>query len=138
VRNLLRPIDFLPLSYGVGAIVVLSNSRCKRIGDFAAGTIVVKERRIEMPISLAPQDTGVHEDIVIAGQKLTNIHELSEAEFDVVRQFMTRRHTIQKSARLALARKIASPLVKKLGLRPEAILGKEEEFLEKLVRAYGR
>ena len=28
--------------------------------------------------------------------------------------------------------------IEKLGLRPEAILGKEEEFLEKLVRAYGK
>ena len=138
VRNLLRPIDFLPFSYGVGAIVVLCNSKCKRIGDFAAGTIVVKERQIEMPHSLAPQNTRIHEDVVIGGQRLANIHELSEAEFNVVRQFMTRRHTIQKDARAALARKIARPLVKKLGLRPELILGREEEFLEKLADAYGQ
>ena len=138
VRNLLRPIDFLPFSYGVGAIVVLCNSKCKRIGDFAAGTIVVKERQIEMPYSLTPQNTRIHKDIVIGGQRLTNIHELSEAEFNVLRQFMVRRHTIQKNAHAALARKIASPLVKKLGLRPELILGREEEFLEKLADAYGQ
>ncbi len=138
VRNLLRPIDFLPFSYGVGAVVVLSNSRCKRIGDFAAGTIVVKERRIEMPLSLTPQHTRLDEDIVIAGQRLTNIHELSEAEFDVVRQFMKRRNTIQKNARIVLAKKIARPLIKKLGLQQELFLGREEEFLEKIARAYGR
>jgi hypothetical protein len=39
---------------------------------------------------------------------------------------------------LALAVKIARPLARKLGLQPEQILGKEEEFLEKLARAYGQ
>ncbi len=136
VRNLLRPIDFLPFSYGVGAIVVLCNSKCKRIGDFAAGTIVVKERRVEMPHSLASQNAKIYGDIIIGGQKLTNIHQLSEPEFNVVRQFMTRRHAIQKNARANLAKKIARPLVRKLGLRPKLILGREEEFLEKLASAY--
>lgn len=138
VRNLLRPIDFLPFYYGVGAIVVMSNNKCKRIGDFAAGTIVVKERRIKMPNSLAPQHMNTNEDITIAGQRLTNLHKLTDEEFNIVRQFMARRSGIQKDARATLARKIARPLVKKLDLRPELILGHEEEFLEKLVKAYGR
>ncbi len=138
VRNLLRPIDFLPFYYGTGAIVALCNSRGKRIGDFAAGTIVVKERRVEMPRSLSSTSLESQEDMVIGGQRLTNVYELSEAEFDVVRQFMVRRHTIQKNARSALARKIARPLMGKLGLRPELIIGREEEFLEKIARAYSR
>ena len=136
VRNLLRPVDFLPLFYGAGAIVVMSNSRCKRVGDFAAGTIVVKERRIGMPHSLASQEREPCEIVEIAGKKLYNVNELTEKEFNVVRQFMARRHSIQKSARAALARKIARPLVKKLDLPPKLILGREEEFLEKLARAY--
>ncbi|MFC1718877.1 RDD family protein [Candidatus Poribacteria bacterium] len=138
VRNLLRPVDFLPFSYGVGVVVMLCNSRFKRVGDFAAGTIVVKERRIKMPHSLGSGPAEAHEDIMIGGQRLTNIYELSEAEFDVVRQFIIRRHDLQKTARLALARKIARPLVKKLGLRQELVLGREEEFLEKIARAYGK
>ena len=138
VRNLLRPVDFLPFLYGVGAVVVLCNSRCKRIGDFAAGTIVVKERRIEVPRSLSSSAAKADEDVVIAGQRLTGIYKLSEAEFDVVRKFMVRRHAIQKSARSALAKEIAAPLVRKLELSPESISGREEEFLEKLARAYGK
>jgi len=138
VRNLLRPVDFLPFLYGLGAVVVLCNSRCKRIGDFAAGTIVVKERRIEVPRSLTSSAARPDEDVIIGGQKLTGIYKLSEADFGVVRKFMVRRHTIQKSARLALAKEIAAPLIRKLGLPPESILGSEEEFLEKLARAYGK
>lgn len=136
VRNLLRPIDFLPLFYGIGAIVAFCNGKCKRVGDFAAGTMVVKERRIEMPRSLNSPAIQPHEDVVINGQRLTNVYELSEAEFDVVRQFMIRRHTIQKNARLALAKKIARPLIKRLGLQLEMSDGREEEFLEKLAAVY--
>ena len=40
-RNLLRAIDFLPLFYGIGLLTMLMNRDFKRLGDLAAGTIVV-------------------------------------------------------------------------------------------------
>lgn len=40
-RNVLRAIDFLPLFYGFGLASVLLNRDFKRLGDLAAGTIVV-------------------------------------------------------------------------------------------------
>lgn len=40
-RNLLRAIDFLPLFYAVGLVAMLMNREFKRLGDLAAGTIVV-------------------------------------------------------------------------------------------------
>jgi len=44
-RNVLRIIDFLPLSYGAGALIALFNSHNRRIGDLVAGTVVARERR---------------------------------------------------------------------------------------------
>ena len=44
VRNLVRFIDFLPFAYGVGLITMFANDRARRLGDFAAGTLVVKDR----------------------------------------------------------------------------------------------
>lgn len=44
VRNLVRIVDFLPLAYGVGLAVMFFNHHARRLGDFAAGTIVVKEQ----------------------------------------------------------------------------------------------
>jgi uncharacterized RDD family membrane protein YckC len=41
VRNLLRTVDFLPLFYLAGLISMLSNRRFQRLGDMAAGTIVI-------------------------------------------------------------------------------------------------
>ena len=43
IRNLLRAVDFLPLLYGFGLISMLINKDFKRIGDLAAGTVVVYE-----------------------------------------------------------------------------------------------
>jgi uncharacterized RDD family membrane protein YckC len=44
VRNLVRVVDFLPLYYAVGAIAIFASPRNQRLGDLAAGTVVVRER----------------------------------------------------------------------------------------------
>lgn len=40
-RNLLRWADFFPVLYTAGIISLASTSRCQRLGDIAAGTLVV-------------------------------------------------------------------------------------------------
>ena len=56
-RNLLRAIDFLPLLYAFGLVSMLLNRDFKRLGDLAAGTIVVyRDRppaRAEIPAARA-------------------------------------------------------------------------------------
>ena len=51
VRNLLRlVVDFMPApTYALGVISIIFSARSKRIGDFVAGTVVVKERATEAP-----------------------------------------------------------------------------------------
>jgi uncharacterized RDD family membrane protein YckC len=41
VRNLLRAMDFFPALYGVGLLTMMLNADFKRLGDLAAGTVVV-------------------------------------------------------------------------------------------------
>src|SRR5204863_2526318 len=43
IRNVVRLVDFLPYGYGVGMVVLFINGKGKRLGDLAAGTIVVKD-----------------------------------------------------------------------------------------------
>src|ERR1700694_4395389 len=43
IRNVVRIVDFLPYGYGVGLIALFVNGKGKRLGDLAAGTIVVKD-----------------------------------------------------------------------------------------------
>lgn len=44
-RNLLRAVDFLPMLYAFGLISMLLSRDFKRLGDFAAGTIVAYRDR---------------------------------------------------------------------------------------------
>ena len=45
IRNLVRIVDFLPFFYGIGMLTLFINGRGKRLGDFAAGTLVVRDRQ---------------------------------------------------------------------------------------------
>ena len=45
VRNLLKPMDFLPLLYLLGGVLVFVTRGSQRLGDIAAGTTVVSQHR---------------------------------------------------------------------------------------------
>ncbi len=50
VRNIVRVIDLQPgASYGVGMLTALLSPSGKRLGDYAAGTLVVRERAVTIP-----------------------------------------------------------------------------------------
>lgn len=43
VRNLIRIVDFMPGFYGIGLISMFVDKEARRLGDFAAGTITIRE-----------------------------------------------------------------------------------------------
>jgi uncharacterized RDD family membrane protein YckC len=47
IRNLLRAADFIPVMYVVGLTTMLMNRPYKRLGDFAAGTLVIYDHAPE-------------------------------------------------------------------------------------------
>src|SRR5260221_3675834 len=49
IRNLARIVDLLPFAYGVGIITMFIDKQSRRLGDLAAGTLVIHERA---PISI--------------------------------------------------------------------------------------
>lgn len=50
LRSLLMTADFLPLGYGAGLASMLLQKDCRRLGDLAAGTVVVyAEERLDRP-----------------------------------------------------------------------------------------
>lgn len=51
IRNFLRAADFLPVFYATGLITMANNSAFKRLGDLAAGTLVVHDPK---PPTAAP------------------------------------------------------------------------------------
>jgi uncharacterized RDD family membrane protein YckC len=59
LRNLLRAADFLPTAYAVGLVTMSLDPRFRRLGDWAAGTMVVFEgqARLRERIRLDPPAT---------------------------------------------------------------------------------
>ena len=49
LRNLLRTVDFLPLAYGAGLLCTLIDRDFRRLGDLAAGTLVIHVRPPSKP-----------------------------------------------------------------------------------------
>ena len=56
LRNLLRAADFLPVGYAFGLVLMLLRADFKRLGDLAAGTLVVHtdHARLDGPLPEAP------------------------------------------------------------------------------------
>jgi uncharacterized RDD family membrane protein YckC len=48
IRNFIRLFDFLPAYYGVGVVTMFINSQTRRLGDLAAGTLVVHDRPVKL------------------------------------------------------------------------------------------
>ncbi len=57
IRNLLRAVDYLPTFYLFGLVTMILNRKFQRLGDMAAGTIVVycnKDRPIKLDDHISP------------------------------------------------------------------------------------
>ncbi|MCB1775946.1 MAG: RDD family protein [Candidatus Competibacteraceae bacterium] len=54
IRNLLRAVDFLPLLYGFGLVAMLCNRNFQRLGDLAAGTLVIYRDPPTVALQLPP------------------------------------------------------------------------------------
>lgn len=133
VRNLVRVIDFLPGGYGVGLVVMFTNSRSRRLGDFAAGTLVVRDQgEIRLADVLAPpapanrpQETAVApaadlEDTAAfaADQDWRGVRRLSAADYELVQQTLQRAGTDQLDP--ALIQRVARAIATKMGVLPSS------------------
>jgi uncharacterized RDD family membrane protein YckC len=121
VRNLIRVIDFLPLYYGLGLVALLTNGRNKRLGDMAAGTIVIRERRPRTMRRAPPPSPA-----------LQGALRLDPRVETLIAAFLEQRHGLPPARRLELARRLALPLQARYGGA-----GLDAElYLEELLAAY--
>lgn len=102
VRNVLRLVDFLPLLYAVGLVSIGISSRNQRIGDVAAATLVVRERRsVELesqPLPTMQLPTGV------------DVTAVTEEQLALARRFLDRRASIDNRTRRKLADEVAATI----------------------------
>jgi uncharacterized RDD family membrane protein YckC len=127
IRNLVRIIDFLPLYYAVGTVTMFLNSQARRLGDYAAGTLVVKEQR---DVTLESIQRALNTGVAIPDAAA--LVELSESDYQLMGDFLRRRHELQN--RDELAQRIAAAIAAKLGLPRPSSARDAEELLARLAR----
>jgi uncharacterized RDD family membrane protein YckC len=126
VRNLLRLLEGPPLFYAPAIVSILATRRNQRLGDLAAGTLVVREPRT--PRRRRRDETAAELD-AITGARLAewDVSAITQAELAAVRSFLARRASFSPDARRGLARDLAARLGPKVvgpppGIAAEALL----------------
>jgi len=113
VRNIARILDFLPGLYLIGTISIIATERDQRVGDLAAGTLVMRDRFPGMSRAPAPIT-------VSAGAVATwDVSAVGPAEVQAVRQFLDRRLELTAPARNYFAADLANRLAPRVaGIPP--------------------
>lgn len=91
LRNLLRAADFLPVCYGFGLVCMLLHPEFKRLGDLAAGTVVIYR---DLPPNPPP---------LPAGPSRQPLFPLSAAEQQLLIHFAERSATLHPDRQAELA-----------------------------------
>jgi uncharacterized RDD family membrane protein YckC len=137
IRNLIRVIDFLPGFYGLGVMVMFIDQRARRLGDLAAGTLVVKERGTVSLESLTrqadPLPTAQPEHGEPVQLQLPNLHLITEKDYTLVQEFLRRRSELGRDSRIRLGTQLAENLRARMGIPSDSY---HEPFLEYLVYEY--
>ena len=143
-RNLVRYVDQFPSFYAVGVIAMFVTRQHQRLGDLAAGTLVVRDREEETPLwgeSGARTFTAqIFSPIAPAPEPQNAVHlpatgiaRLTAADLEVLEGFFARRLDMSLATRAMLAGRIASAIQAKSGLEaPQGV--SVETFLEAAAR----
>ncbi|MFZ5469237.1 MAG: RDD family protein [Myxococcota bacterium] len=127
VRNLCRVVDFLPVGYALGLLVMLVNPQHRRLGDVLAGTLLVHEERIDLdkytaaPIAALP--------VAALGQPLAAV------DVELLCAYLARAKTLDPQARTKLAQKLVEHYGASLGEEERRVLASSVESAEEYLRA---
>jgi uncharacterized RDD family membrane protein YckC len=126
VRNVLRIVDIYATAMVVGVVSIVLSKRDQRLGDLAAGTIVVRERRDR---SLMAGPSGQ-----LSGQAGVDVTAVTASELAAIRDFLARRDRLTAESRARVSRALADSVGPKVGgLSPRSV--SSEQLLETIVAA---
>jgi uncharacterized RDD family membrane protein YckC len=115
LRNALRVVDILPSGYTVGLVTMIGSRYGQRLGDHAAGTIVIRTDKIAAPAALnLPADL---EPLALSREQLSR---LGERELTLIRSTLRRANSADGADLPSheLMQQIARVVVERLGIDP--------------------
>jgi len=127
VRNLVRIVDLLPALYFVGGVSALLDGSGRRLGDLAAGTIVVRERRAPPPAQVVPPtqryNTFINDPLVVHAAR-----RIAPLEREAMIGLSLRRERLPLAVRHELFGRLAKHLEARLGV-PRPPFFSEEKYV---------
>jgi len=132
IRNILRAVDLVAGFYPIGIVVIFLSRNNQRIGDYAAGTVVIVERKRS-----APGDRKqVHAPQVLTDPEIEwYVARLKPAQYQVLRSFLERRAQMEQGPRHELARLLSHQLLKQTPKSTRMSIS-YESFIEEIVALY--
>lgn len=122
IRNLVRTVDMLPGFYVLGMVSIFLSREHKRVGDLAAGTLVIRDEGDavgDLAQLLAPRSAT-------SASVSASRSALSPSDRALVHDFLERRDRLPQEARARVARQIADQLGARYGvdsqLAPDAVI----------------
>ncbi len=131
IRNILRVFDILFDVYPVGLIAMFIDSRNRRLGDLAAGTLVVSESLVKTPVARESPGTRGLDDPALR----TVIARMTPDEYRLVTRFLSRRESMEREHRDKLVDDIVRRIFGTNGIPPNSSLARER-LLEKIEAIY--
>jgi uncharacterized RDD family membrane protein YckC len=131
IRNILRAADGLPFPfvlYGLGFAVAICNREQRRLGDLAAGTLVVHAERRARPIQALLETSG-DADRAWRVQVRQRLNLLERDQKQTILDLCLRRDQLRLSERARLFRATAQYFQDELGLAPEQYQSDEKFVL---------
>jgi uncharacterized RDD family membrane protein YckC len=113
LRNLLRAADFLPLFYLVGFMFSAFDPKFRRLGDRAAGTLVIVEEVRQIAAGSSVDYRFTQEEL----EWLPHALPLKRAELDVIDRFLARAGQLSPGRARELAELVAPMWAARLGLQ---------------------
>jgi uncharacterized RDD family membrane protein YckC len=114
IRNLVRLVD-MQIGYAVGLVTIFLTKDEKRLGDLAAGTVVIRERRRRTAPAMR------------LGAPTPAARRLDPELLELTRRYWERSDTIEPATRWKLARDLSDRITSALG-RPPSRLGRDDEM----------
>jgi uncharacterized RDD family membrane protein YckC len=132
IRNILRAVDLLAGMYPVGIVVVFLSRNNQRIGDYAAGTVVIVERKQKVP----SDRKQFHVPQVLTHPEIEwYVSRLKPAQYQVLRSFLERRDQMEQGHRHEVARLLSHQLFKQMSKSSRMSIS-YESFIEEIVALY--
>jgi uncharacterized RDD family membrane protein YckC len=135
LRNLLRPIDALPVFYMVGGVAALCTRLSQRLGDLAANTVVAHEGYWEAP-NLDPIAPVKYNSLLAYPRLAGRLRSLANPEaVAFALRAVTERDSYDSSARLELFADLADYFRSLVRFQDAAIEGlSDEQFVGAVLR----